>query len=104
METININGVEYVKASELETGNSEVKIVVLQRGWVAVGYWHREGNDCKLTNASIIRTWGTTNGLGEIVTSPTSKTVLDKAGTIQFDYLTVVLTLDCEVSGWQTKL
>ena len=102
METLTINSVEYVKKEE--TGNSEIKIVVLQRGWVAVGKWHREGNDCKLTDASVIRTWGTTKGLGEIRTAPTSKTVLDSAGTIQFDYLTVVLTIDCEVKGWLKAL
>jgi hypothetical protein len=100
MDSVVINGVEYVKGQE----NSPIKIVILQRGWVMVGYWHREGNDCQLTNASVIRTWGTTKGLGEIVPKPTDKTTLDKCGTVNFDFLTVVATIDCEVSGWQSRL
>jgi len=97
---ITVNGIEYVKSQQ----DSPIKIVILQRGWVFVGYWHREGNDCKLTDASCIRKWGTTKGLGEIVSAPTENTVLDKCGVVQFDYLTVVATLDCEVAGWQKKL
>ena len=95
MNKITVNGIEYVKVSDT---NSPIKIVVLQRGWVIVGKWHREGNDCKLTDASVIRTWGTTKGLGEIISKPTTKTVLDKCGTVNFDYLTVVCTLDGDIS------
>lgn len=100
MDKITVNGVEYTR----EIKGTEIKIVVLQRGWVMVGYWHREGNDCKLTDASVIRTWGTSKGLGEIINKPTTKTILDKCGTVQFDYLTVVCSLDCEVEGWQNVL
>ncbi len=39
---------------------------VLQRGWVMVGEFSKVGSDCSLTNAAVIRYWGTTKGLGEI--------------------------------------
>ena len=105
---IRINGVDYVpKDMQVKKDiNSDIKIVVLQRGWIVVGRFSREGTQCKLSNASVIRTWGTTQGLGEIAKNgPTSSTKLDKShGVVEFDYLTVVLTIDCEVSKWQSKL
>jgi hypothetical protein len=83
-----------------------VKIVVLQRGWVAVGRYSQSGNDCRLDDAAIIRTWGTSKGLTELVKGPVEgKTVLDKSSLpIRFHELTVVLTLDCEESGWKKYL
>lgn len=105
-ETISVNGVEYVKKDSVNhtiTGN--VKIVILQRGWVMVGYFSRVGNDCKLEKASVIRSWGTTKGLGEIATGPTKDTKLDKCnGLVEFDYLTVVAMVSCEEKSWANKL
>lgn len=105
---VSINGKQYVlkdSVSEKEI-NSDIKIVVLQRGWIVVGRFERQGTQCKLHNASVIRTWGTTNGLGEIAEGgPTSSTKLDRCkGVVEFDYMTVVLTIDCEVKKWQSKL
>lgn len=99
---ISINGINYVPKGSTDI-ISDIKIVVLQRGWIVVGRFERDGTQCKLYNASVIRTWGTTYGLGEIAKDgPTSSTKLDKCmGVVQFDYMTVVLTLDCEASKWQ---
>lgn len=100
---LEVNGVKYIRkdmASKTEfTG--DIKIVILQRGWVYVGRFERTGNDCKLHNASCIRTWGTTKGLQELVNGVTSKTVLDKCeGVVEFDWLTVVHTITCNSSKW----
>lgn len=105
-ETISVNGIEYVKKDSVnQTITGNIKIVVLQRGWVMVGYFERTGNDCKLSKASIIRSWGTTKGLGEIATGPTKDTKLDKCnGLVEFDYLTVVAMVSCEEKSWATKL
>lgn len=82
-----------------------IKIAVLQRGWVAVGRFERTGSDCTLHDASVIRVWGTTKGLGEIALGgPTRKTVLDRSGTVRFDYLTAIMLIDCEESQWQSAL
>jgi hypothetical protein len=85
---------------------SSIKIVILQRGWVMVGEFERTENDCILNNASVIRRWGTTKGLGEIVDEgPTRNTVLDPTnGTVRFDYLTVVAMLDCNDEVWKKQL
>ena len=108
VKEITINGTSYIpkdSVAEKEI-NSDIKIVVLQRGWIVVGRFERSDSQCKLHNASVIRTWGTINGLGEIAENgPTSATKLDKChGVVEFDYLTVVLTIDCEVRKWQSKL
>jgi len=105
---ISINGKVYIPKDSVSERdiNNDIKIVVLQRGWIVVGRFERLGSQCKLHNASVIRKWGTTYGLGEIATGgPTSNTILDRCkGIVEFDYLTVVLTIDCEVSKWQSKL
>lgn len=84
----------------------DIKIVVLQRGWVYVGYFTRDdGTGCKLTNASNIRVWGTTKGLPELVNGPTKATVLDKCdGEVEFDWLTVVYTITCNSAKWVNAL
>lgn len=73
------------------------QIVVLQRGWVVVGQMTKEGNQCVLQNASVVRRWGTSNGLPELAESgPLPETKLEKAThPIRFHYLTSVLTLEC---------
>jgi hypothetical protein len=99
--SITVDGTEYVKKVPCD---SPIRIVILQRGWVAVGYYEQDGDNCVLRDASVIRVWGTTKGLGELVTGPTSKTVLDRSGTMRFHALAVVATLDCEVTSWAARL
>lgn len=105
METITVNGKTYYSEPQAAI-TSDIKIVVLQRGWILVGRLERAGSDCKLHNASVIRLWGTDKGLGQIAKDgPTGSTKLDKChGIVEFDYLTCVLTLACEESKWQSVL
>ena len=101
-EVIKIDDVEYVKKN-MSSGN--IRIVVLQRGFVAVGYFSQDGSNCKLEKAANIRTWGTTKGLGEIaVGGPTQKTILDKCPTIRFHELTIIQTIDCVEGKWEKYL
>lgn len=46
-----------------EKPSSDVRIVILQRGWVMVGRYSQNGDECSLTDCSTIRAWGTTKGL-----------------------------------------
>lgn len=51
----------------------------------------------RLTNASVIRLWGTTHGLGEIaLCGPTPKTILDPCGTVTLPLTAVIAILDCQ--------
>ena len=100
---VTFNGIDYVRKDSIKSTefNGEIKIVILQRGWIYVGKFERNGNDCKLHKASCIRTWGTTKGLQELVNGVTSKTVLDKCeGIVEFDWLTVVHTISVNSEKW----
>jgi hypothetical protein len=101
---VEINGVQYVRKDSITSKqefDGEIKIVVLQRGWIYVGRFERNGNDCKLHNASCIRVWGTTKGLQELVNGVTTSTKLDKCeGIVEFDWLTVVHTITVNPSKW----
>ncbi len=100
--SITIDGTEYTRAE----AKGDLKIVVLQRGWVMVGRLERDGSECRLHNASVIRMWGTSKGLGEIASSgPSSNTKLDPCGgVVEFDWLTVVAAIACEESQWASAL
>ena len=90
---------------DIVADDSPIKIVVLQRGWVAIGrYECKSESEHVLRDASIIRILGASKGLGELRSGPTSKTVLDKAGVIRFHPLAVVLIIDAEESAWAPKL
>jgi len=82
--------------------SSDIKIVILQRGWIYIGRMERQGNECKLFNASIIRKWGTTKGLGELVHGPLQETILDKCdGMVEFHYLTIINTICVDPEKWK---
>lgn len=81
--------------------SSDIRIVVLQRGWVLVGKFSKKKEQCFLDNAHVVRYWGTTRGLGEIASDgPTDKTKLDAIPRAQFHELTSILTVKCEASKW----
>jgi len=80
------------------------RIVVLQRGWVAVGKYHQDGEYVNLTNAYIIRRWGTTEGLPELaIKGELDNTTLDKSPDIRFHALTEVMSIDCSEEKWKDK-
>ena len=102
---LDINGIIYVPKDSIQQPNEftgDIKIVILQRGWVYIGRFERNGNDCKLHNAYNIRTWGTTKGLCELVNGATSSTKLDKCeGVVEFDWLTIVHTIVVNPEKWR---
>ena len=104
---VEINGVKYIRKDSVKNVKEftgDIKIVVLQRGWVFIGRFERNGNDCKLHNAYNIRIWGTTKGLPELVNGPTNKTILDKCeGVVEFNYLTVVCMITVNQSKWNLE-
>lgn len=107
VDKIVVEGREYVPADSVNKEISgDAKIVILQRGWIMVGRLERKGSDCILHNASVIRSWGTKKGLGEIAKNgPTKETVLDKCyGDVQFDYITMVASISILEEKWKKEL
>lgn len=78
-------------------------VVVLHCGWVAVGDLWVDGDQCKLTNASVVRRWGTTRGLGELAErGPLPNTILDPAPFgMRFHVLSIVCTFPCNAAAWR---
>lgn len=106
-KSITIDGVEYVPAGTVndEPKNSNIKIVILQRGWVFIGRWKEDGDQCALDNAYSIRVWGTTSGLGQLaLEGKQSSTKLDKAGRVEFHRLTIVATINAREDLWNSEL
>jgi hypothetical protein len=101
MKKITINNEIYVLESDVNLTPSKKQIVVLNRGWVVVGDYSEENDNCTLSNASVIRKWGTTKGLGELAENgPLTETVLDKCPNVHFNKLTIVARIDCNESKW----
>ena len=92
------------RQSKKAKAQDDVRIVILQRGWVMVGRYSEDGDRCRLDQAAAIRRWGTTRGLPELVSGPTTATVLDHAGVVEFHTLTVVATIRCEARPWAAHL
>jgi len=82
-----------------------VKIVVLHRGWVVVGYVDDDGEKTTVSGGGMIRRWGTTHGLGEIAEGgPTRNTVLDPAPPVTALNEAIILSIDCDASKWAAHL
>ncbi len=85
-----------------DENKGDVRIAILNRGWVAVGNFTRNGDMCKITNGSVIRRWGTSKGLGELAKNgPQDDTTLDSIESIEFHILTTVGIMECNQSKWK---
>lgn len=105
VDTMTVNGISYVRADSVPASRedpSTKQIVILQRGWVMIGDFRQDGDNCTLDNASVIRIWGTTKGLGELALSgPKTKTILDPCGHVEFHVMTVVARLNTNPGLWK---
>ena len=108
MKTININNEVYVLEkdvkAELKKKNlkpTKKQIVILNRGWVVVGNYSEKGDECTLTDASVIRKWGTTKGLGELAENGAlTDTILDPTPNVHFHKMIMVARMDVNESKW----
>ena len=100
--TIKINEVEYARKDSSKNNEGPIKIVVVDRGFVYVGRLQLSTNFILLTDARNIRVWGTTNGLGGLVSGPTAKTKLDLVGIVQIPMRAVISIIDTDQSEWKT--
>ena len=82
----------------------EVRIVVGQRGFVHVGYYHASPHEIALTHARCVRRWGTDKGLNQLRNGKLNETILDAPSTIRMHPLAVVHTVDCNPEKWEADL
>lgn len=80
------------------------KIFICRSGWVFVGNiegYYPDENWYNLTKASVIRRWGTTKGIGELVNGPLKGTVLDPIGDITINSAHVIGIIQCNVKEFK---
>lgn len=78
------------------------KIVVLKESWNLVGELTQEDKWFTITDASVIRRWGTTKGLGELaVRGPLENTILDPVPVTKFHQDSLILIIDCDEEKWK---
>jgi hypothetical protein len=83
----------------IEEGN--LKIVVLDKGFVYVGNFTDNGDTIRIDNARCCRVWGTTKGLAQLANEgPNGNTKLDDATTVIAPKHALIHTLDCVESKW----
>ncbi len=99
--TIKIDEVEYVRADSIGATDGDIKIAVLDRGFVYIGHVKQDGDFLILTKAKNIRYWGTTKGLGELVNGPLATTKLDRTGTVRIPNRALISLIDVEQSKWK---
>lgn len=82
-----------------------VVIAVLDRGWVVVGRWSQRGSRVELTEAHVVRRWGTDQGLAQLANDgPTENTVLNARCTIRFREPRGLPLYPCNEKSWEGKL
>jgi len=83
----------------------EIRIIILQRGWVMIGEYERDGFYGRLRRGAVIRNWGTAGdhrGLGYLAAhGPTAETHLEPCALpVEFHELTTVAQLVCDAEIW----
>jgi len=80
---------------------SPLRILVLHRGWVIVGRVKTSATELEISNAAVVRRWGTTGGLGQLARDGVrTDTVLDDSPVIRVHPLAVIKQIDCTESAW----
>lgn len=84
---------------------SDIRICVLHRGWVLVGFYKRDEDFIALTKSAVIRRWGAERGLGQIAAEgPTDLTILDKEPDGEFHITQCIRTIKCNAEKWEKHL
>jgi hypothetical protein len=85
-QTITIDDVKYVREDTIKAAVEigEMRIIAADKGFVFVGMCEdQDDGSVIIRNAKNIRRWGTTKGLGELVSGPTVSTKYDHYGTVR---------------------
>ena len=79
-----------------------IQLIVLTGGFVYVGEVEIDGRWVEIVNATNLRVWGTTKGLGELQSGPTINTTADKCGIVLAPLHAVIHFI--AAPGWKGKL
>lgn len=95
MESININGKEYVEKTDAYK-DSEHVCVIADRGWIFEGY-KQDDTGCKLSNAHVVRRWDNGLGIGGIAKDEHKDDyTLDEIGCIEINTKAIIAIIPLE--------
>ena len=90
------DGIEMPPAAERR------EIVIADRGWVFVGLVTARADGLHLREASVVRVWGTTRGIGQLAAEgPLNGTKLDTCGEVIVPTFSVVARIACAADKWR---
>jgi hypothetical protein len=76
-------------------------IVVVESGWVFAAVLEESATHISSSDCAVIRSWGTTNGLGELaLKGPTKETILDMCNITHIPKAKVLFTMECAPLVW----
>ncbi len=76
-------------------------IVVVESGWVFAAVLEDITGDIRASECAVIRSWGTTNGLGQLaLKGPTKETMLDMCNITYIPKAKVLFTMECVPLVW----
>ena len=101
MKEITVDGVRYAPVDD----SGEIKIVVLERGFVYVGRCSEVmddgGDKITIRDARSIIRWGTTEHLGELVDGPKENTKLGASCTVMARVQQVIHMIEVNQDAWK---
>lgn len=95
METINVNGEEYVKKGDYYNDSPHV-CVIADRGWIFEGY-KVDDSACELQEAHVVRRWDNGLGIGGIAKEEHKDDyTLDHIGCIRINPRAIIAEIPLE--------
>ena len=91
-------------SSKQERIDHGLQIVVLDRGFVYIGFTITDGEWVHISDAKNIRRWGTTRGLGQLVDGPMADTELDTVGNIRVPFHSLQHLIAVKAEAWKKEL
>ena len=104
MKTIVVDGITYVPADQ----SGEIKIVVIERGFVYVG--RVQQGECngergmQICSARSLIRWGSSQHLGELVNGPLENTQLGAPCTVRVHESQIIHTIEVNQDAWKSHI
>ena len=95
-----VDGVTYVRADD----QGEIKIVVIERGFVYVGRVQFGEDEITIHSARSLIRWGSSQHLGELVNGPLPETKLGAPCTVQVRESQVIHKIEVSQDGWKSHI
>ena len=100
MKELIVDGERFIRANDC----GEIKIVVLERGFVYVGRCHVEEGQVTIFGARSLIRWGTTKHLGELTHGPTANTKLGESCLVRALQSQVIHTIEVDANAWNKHI